>query len=223
MTPTRTFLLERLWRGADPFLGFPANIYQNDTQGWGSTHRFLTETIAALRPRIVVEVGVWKGASVITMAEKLRALELDAAVVAVDTWLGSCEHWLHDPWFVSLGMEQGRPAMQRTFMANIVAARLEGHVVPLPLDSLNAFPLLGHRSIQPDIVHLDGAHDFLSVWCDLHAWWGLLRPGGVLIGDDYHTDGLWPDVRKAFDTFAAQQGGIPIEADAPKCRMVKPG
>ena len=149
MTATRTFLLERLWRGADPFLGFPANIYQNDTQGWGSTHRFLTETIAALRPRIVVEVGVWKGASVITMAEKLRALELDAAVVAVDTWLGSCEHWLQDPWFVSLGMEQGRPAMQRTFMANIVAARLEGHVVPLSIDSLNAFQLRGIGASSP--------------------------------------------------------------------------
>jgi len=218
----RQNILLLLWRGIEPFAGFPTDLYQLDIQGWGSTHRFLTETIIAQRPQVVVEIGVWKGASVITMAAKLRELELDGVVIAVDTWLGSWDHWLNDAWFPSLGMELGRPALQRKFMTNVIAAGLAGHVVPLPLDSLNAMQVLAHRGIRPDIVHIDGAHDFQSVWADLNAWWALLRPGGVLIGDDYHTDGLWPDVRRAFDVFAAQRGGLAIEADPPKCRLVKP-
>lgn len=222
MTSLRQEVIHRLWRGVEPFAGFPHELYQVDTQGWGSTHHFLTDTIASARPRIVVEVGVWKGASTLTMAAKMRELGLEAVVIAIDTWLGSWDHWLNDAWFPSLGMELGRPALQRKFMANVIAADLTAHVVPLPLDSLNAVQVLAQRGIRPDVVHIDGAHDLRSVWADLTAWWALLRPGGILIGDDYHTDGLWPDVRKAFDGFAAQLGGLPIEADPPKCRLIKP-
>jgi predicted O-methyltransferase YrrM len=41
-----------------------------------------------LRPSIV-EIGVWKGSSVITLASKMKELNLDGVVIAVDTWLGA--------------------------------------------------------------------------------------------------------------------------------------
>jgi hypothetical protein len=82
---------KRLWQGQDPF-GNPMQSHATDKQGWGgSEHPFLSSGIEQLKPGVVIEVGVWKGASVIFMAKKLRDFGLDAVVIAVDTWLGSVE------------------------------------------------------------------------------------------------------------------------------------
>jgi hypothetical protein len=72
MTKVRDTLVSRMWRGHDPFLNFPARLYRQDHQGWGSSHPYLTEAIEELRPAVVVEVGVWKGGSVISLASKMK-------------------------------------------------------------------------------------------------------------------------------------------------------
>ena len=174
-----------------------------------------------IRPKLIVEIGVWNGASVRTMAECLRDQAIDGAVLAVDTWLGSAEHWIHEP--SSLCFAQGRPGKQFVFMANVVEWGLVEHVVPLPLDSLNAADLLRLLEVSPDMIHLDGAHDYESVAADLRSWWPRLKPGGVLIGDDYHDDpNHWPGVRRAFDEFFGAIGLQRIEHHSGKCRVRKP-
>ena len=62
---------------------------QTDDQGWNSDHIFLADTMTREKPRVVVELGVWKGASTMTMAATLRDEGIDGCVVAVDTGLGS--------------------------------------------------------------------------------------------------------------------------------------
>ena len=91
---TRQNILDRLFFGRDPLKDFPAGRFPTDLQGWHSRHEYLTRAIAQTRPAIVVEVGVWKGASVVTMAKEIQRLKLDAVVIAIDTWLGSSEHYL---------------------------------------------------------------------------------------------------------------------------------
>ncbi len=215
-------VIRRLWRGQDPFEGFPAERYEMDTQGWGSVHPFLTDTIGEIRPRIVAEMGVWKGGSTLTMASTLKSLDLDAVVIAVDTWLGSWDHWENDMWFEHLKFERGYPTLMRTFMTNVIKSELQDFVVPLPLDSLNAVHVLRAFGIALDLVHIDGSHAYEAVSADIRAWWSLLRPGGVLIGDDYDTGGSWPDVRRAYDDFFAAQGLVPFEYGGNKCRIRKP-
>jgi hypothetical protein len=220
MGQARDKVLQSLWRGQDPFAGFPRHLYEVDLQGWGDQHRWLTETIAELRPLCVLEMGVWKGASVVRMAATLRDLRLDAVVIAVDTWLGSSEHWLHD--FDQLGIEGGRPGLQKKFMNNVQSEGLADYVVPLPLDSLNAAALLAQHGIMPDIIHLDGGHDYPIVLADLHAWWPLVNPGGALIGDDYYNTGDWPGVKRAFDEYFAEHASGRLEFGGSKCRIRKP-
>jgi hypothetical protein len=222
MTPMRTALVAALWHGHDPHSGFPEHLYEIDLQGWGEDHPFLAASVLELRPQVIVEIGVWKGASVATMATKLKELDVDGAVIAVDTWLGSAEHWTSQQWFDNLALEHGRPALQKKFMANMVARGLTGHVLPLPLDSINAAQVLSHHNIKPDLVHLDGGHDYASVLADLRAWWPLVKPGGILIGDDYNTNGVWPEVRQAFDEFFGEAGLTPFDVAPPKCRIRKP-
>ncbi len=71
MATIRELLLERLWNGREPFDGQEADAAA-DFQGWASDHPYLRQAIVELRPAIVVEVGVWKGSSVITLAEEIR-------------------------------------------------------------------------------------------------------------------------------------------------------
>ena len=106
-------------------------------------------------------------------------------------------------------------------MGNVIRAGHAGRVVPLPMDSLNAARLLAHHGLRPDVIHVDAGHDLLSVSSDLSAWWPLLVPGGLLIGDDYRVDGRWPGVRQAFDGFFAPMG-LPLEHRRGKCRVRKP-
>ena len=205
-----------------PFRGFPASLYQRDRQGWNSNHELLSRTVREARPRLVVEVGVWKGASTIRLAETMREMGHDGAVLAVDTWLGSFEHWLKPNIFPDLNHVHGYPQIYRTFLANVVEAGVAAWVVPLPIDSAGAHGILSHHDIRPDVVHIDAGHDYQSVTADLARWWERLVPGGWLIADDYDPTGeVWPPVRDAVDDFLAANAHGGFEHSPYKCRFRK--
>ena len=130
----RQLVLDRLWQGLDPFAQFPAGLYARNMSGWNSDHRYLAEAIVRYRPGIVVEVGVWMGRSVITMARAMRDCGCDGVIIAVDTWLGSSEHWLDPQQGQNLGRLHGYPQFYWNFLANIVAEGLQDFVLPLPLE-----------------------------------------------------------------------------------------
>ena len=220
---TRQRLVEHLWRGQDPLRGFPANLFEPDLQGWNSEHQYLAESIQQLCPAVIVEVGVWKGSSTIFMAQTAKSLGLSTVVIAIDTWLGSHEHWLHEPYFAEMSFFHGYPALYYKFLSNVVRADVADHVLPIPIDSVNAAEILRAFGVSPTMIHLDGAHHYDSVLTDLRLWWPAIAPGGVLIGDDYHGDGYtWPLVQQAFDDFFTPLGLTPIEHTIGKCRIVKP-
>ena len=202
MPEYRNRLVKLIWHECEPFSTDHGPAAPTDFQGWASDNPFLERAITEVQPRLVVEIGVWKGGSVITLANAIRLAGLDSAVIAIDTWAGSSEHWLNTAWFSSLGIRDGQPTLYKTFASNIRARGLNDYVVPLPVDSLNGAAIVKAHGLPIDVLHLDGGHDFESVSADLRVWWPLLRPGGVLIGDDYHPNGeLWPDVQRAFHGF----------------------
>ena len=214
-------IVEALWKGQDPFVGFPGSTFAPDMQGWNSDHRYLTSAIQERRPTLVVEVGVWKGGSVMKMAEAMKNASVDGAIIAVDTWLGSHEHFLSE-WRSSVGYVLGYPTLYHTFMANVKARGLEEYIVPLPLDSVNALEVLSRLRLSPDLLHIDAGHDRRSVESDLTAWWPFLNSNGALIGDDYWADGhAWPDVRDGFDAFFEINKPVSFEAEGGKCLVVK--
>ncbi len=63
-----------------------------------------------------------------------------------------------------------------------------------------------------DFVYLDARHDEASVREDLEAWYGKVRPGGVIAGHDY-VDGAFDEgvfgVRSAVDAFFGDRG-VPV-------------
>lgn len=223
----RQTLVDQILAGREPF-STDAPALPTDLQGWQSQHKYLARAIETVRPSVVVEIGVWKGGSTATMAQTLQQLGVDGAVVSVDTWLGSSEHYLNPAYAKDLNFEAGYPRIYRQFAANMMNEGLADFVVPLPLDSINAHQVLAGLNIRPGVVHIDAGHDFASVTADLTAWWDLLLPGGVLIGDDYHKKwalkdgGKWPEVREAFDTFFKAHRHDAFESGEGKCWVRKP-
>jgi SAM-dependent methyltransferase len=177
---------QKLWHESFSVASFPQRLIAVDKQGWNSDHRYLSEVVEHERPNVIVEIGVWKGGSVITMANKIKELGLDAVIIAVGTRLGSFENWLQEEWFSDLSFENGYPKLFYKFLANIIDAGVEKYVIPLPMDSINACRILENQKIFADAIHLDGCHDYEAVMPDLQNWWKVLRNDGVLIIDDYH-------------------------------------
>jgi predicted O-methyltransferase YrrM len=217
-------LIRLLYRDrGSPFAGFPAGLYALDGQGWNSDHPLLARTVREARPRLVVEIGVWKGASAITLARALGEAGGDGAVLAVDTWLGSAEHWIKPNIFPDLKHVHGYPHLYYTFLSNVVAAGVADRIVPLPIDSAGAHGVLTHHGLRPDVIHVDAGHDAASVRADLTRWWERLAPGGWLIADDYDPEGkVWPAVRDAVDAFLAETPHEGFEQSPYKCRFRKP-
>ncbi len=188
-----------------PYLDLDVSAVEPDLQGWGSDHAVFEKVISSLRPKIIIEVGSWKGRSALTMAEILDRYRVDAEIVCVDTWLGSPEHWLKTQreWYTSLQISNGFPRLYYTFLANVIGQRRDKTITPFPSTSDNAALILGQLNIRADVCYIDAAHEYASVMRDLEAYWLLLAEDGVLIGDDY---GHWPGVTQAAQDFAGQKG-----------------
>lgn len=220
---TRQDLIAALWHGRDPFADPPADLRPLDLQGWRSVHPYLADAVSAFRPRVVVEIGTWKGASALYLARTMAEHGVAGTVIAVDTWLGAVDHWADESLFAELATEHGFPSLYRTFLANVVREGMTDRVIPLPLDSVNAAELLRLRGVTADVIHLDAGHEEASVAADLRAWWPVLRPGGLFIADDYdRLGGRFPGVTRAVDAFCAETGVEGPWSERGKCKFVKP-
>jgi predicted O-methyltransferase YrrM len=215
----RKEIIGKIWNGHEPFRDDGLQADRVDYQGWASDHPYLDAAIDELAPKVVIEVGVWKGGSTMVMARRIKEAGLCGVIIAVDTWLGAWDHWLQPQWFGDLQFDGGYPTLFQTFVANICDSDLQDYVVPLPLDSANAAHVIKARALRPNVLHIDAAHDYASVLSDLKLWWPLLQDGGILIGDDYHPSGnTWREVRAAFhDFFHTTQ----LENQGGKCRIRK--
>ena len=168
-----------------------------DLQGWGSNHQIFGDLFDEVRPEVVIELGTWKGASVLWMHGLARKLGLATQFICIDTWLGSSEHWLADDDRQELGLRGGYPTLYRQFVFNVLAAGASNDVFPLPLTSTSAATVLEHLGVSADLVYVDAGHDQDEVLSDLIRYGALVRPGGALFGGEYHS--RWPGVLNAVE------------------------
>lgn len=118
---------------------------------------------------ILVEVGVWLGRSIFSIAD--IAVQRRIKIIAVDTWLGSEEH-------ATLNKEK----LFERFLDNVVKFKLERYVTPLHLESTLAARVMAKANTKFDLVFIDAAHDSESVKADIAAWLPLTRK---IAGHDY--------------------------------------
>jgi len=174
---------------------------------------------------IIIEVGVWKGLSASHLANCLRRRN-SGVLFAVDTWLGALEFW--DRRFTAgkydstrdLYLDHGYPSVYKHFLSNMVHAGVKDYVVPFPVTSRLAAQFFQSRSMQADIVHIDAAHEYHDVREDIILWWPLVKPCGILFGDDYIP--VWSGVIRAVNEFVSENN-LKLEKIGVKWLIRKPG
>lgn len=195
-----------------------------DLQGWNARRDLYRNVLASIKAQTIIEVGVWKGASSILFAEYLQE-QGHGMVLSVDTWLGALEFWSRrlsggrpDP-SRDLMFRHGHPSIYYTFLSNVVGKNVTDFVIPFPVPSRLASDLLHEKKVQADFIHIDAAHEYSDVMEDLKLWYRNLRPGGIMMGDDYMPG--WPGVMQAADEFS-RQCSTELHIDGVKWWLMKP-
>ncbi len=157
-----------------------------NVQGWNSNERLFRELIEQTRPKVIIEVGTWLGASAIHMARICRELGLQTTIYCVDTWLGAEEFWttMADTQERNLRQRNGYPQVYFDFLANVVEHGCQDMIVPIPNTSFIGHIILQHLGVLADLVYIDGSHAYEDVKADILAYRKLLAPAGVMFGDD---------------------------------------
>ena len=194
----------RLLHRSSPYEGFDFRQYSFDAHGWGGQSPTFRELISQIQPRLIIEVGTWKGASALEMAAITRELDIPTNIVCIDTWLGALEFWTDqtDPErYLSLQLRHGYPTVYYQFLANVCHQSLQDRIVPFPQTASIAALWFRYYGITADMVYLDASHEEEDVYQDLCNYWDLVANNGVLFGDDYGWDG----VRLAVNRFAKEE------------------
>jgi predicted O-methyltransferase YrrM len=138
----------------------------------------------------VLEVGSWLGSSTRHLATLVPE---NGKVFAVDHWQGSEEH-------LQMDVRDWLPTLYQQFLSNVIHAGLTDKIVPIRMTSLEAAKKLQEADLHIDLVYIDGAHDYISVYNDLCAWYPYIAEEGIMTGDDWH----YGDVQQAVTRFAEE-------------------
>lgn len=198
----KTEVLERLGI-EDAFLGFEADI-TSELWGWNGNGPVFGEVFARTNPELIIEVGSWMGQSTCTMANLLKPS--GNCIIAIDTWLGSAEHWLDAELRAKMVLKNGRPTFYNNFLSNCEIADVSRNVVPISVPSQVGAEILKAKGFTSKMIYIDGSHSFVDVFADIMAYWDLLETGGILFGDDWP----WESVSSAVKAAAAELGLPPI-------------
>lgn len=196
----------------NPYQNFDYKKYEFDVvpfweKFWGMTpkndfsdcHPIFEKLISEIKPNLIFELGTYKGKSAIHMANLTKKYNTQCKVVCIDTWLGSAEHFHSE----DLKRVDGYPTMFYQFLANVMYTNNQDVIVPLPIDTLSQYRILKENNSLADIIYVDAGHFYESVSMDIKLYWELVKPGGVMLGDDYSPD-TWNGVVKAVHEFFPQ-------------------
>ncbi|BAZ15801.1 glycosyl transferase [Calothrix sp. NIES-4071] len=168
----------------NPYTHFNYRDYPLDLQGWGSNDPLFEQLIDQIKPKTIIEVGTWKGGSAVHMASLLQNKNIDGTIICIDTWLGAIEH-LSGDYALGLSRKHGYPTLFYQFLANVMYKNLHDSIVPLPVPSNIAARLLKQKDFKADLIYIDASHEADDVYADIIQYWELLKPDGIMIGDDY--------------------------------------
>lgn len=171
--------------------------------GAGAKRRLNRYRVVSELPKRAVgaEVGAWKG----DFSALLLKLTRPTKLYLIDPWA-----YRDDPGYEGAmygGKIAGQAGMDAIYQSVCERfQRQEDKVVVLRKTSTDAAAELAPASL--DWVYIDGDHTYEAVKADLEAYGQIVRPGGVIAGDDYGMHGWWTS--GAVDEFAETVGKKPL-------------
>jgi GT2 family glycosyltransferase len=168
------------------------------SSAWIEHAPFAFWLIDALRPRRVVELGVFRGLSYFAFCQAVAQLGLGAECFGIDTWRGD-EH----------GGFYGEEIFEGVNRHNADHYGDFSRLMRSAFDEVQ--PHFANNTI--DLLHIDGRHFYDDVKHDFEHWLEKLSSAAVVLFHDIevHERGfgvaqLWKELRHAYPTFAFEHG-----------------
>lgn len=200
----RKTILQNVFNGTSPWEKFPPPhvsplLTRKRVSGWGSRGAVFENVIRKVKPKTIIEIGTFLGASTLHMVQLTKRLNLDTQIICLDDFRG---------WpgfrnqFKDIGMLNGDALLLHQFMHNVINAKASESILFLPFSTGSGLESLCEWGIYGDLIEVDAGHDFHSAWSDINLAYKLLKPGGVMFGHDYNLAADNRGVRRAVSLFA---------------------
>jgi predicted O-methyltransferase YrrM len=214
-----------IWK--DPKTRATIDFLLNQTQSQNEKHAYsgsavpnshLRNAIRKVKPRVLLEVGVFRGLTSTRMAKILDSTPgcSESFVISMDTWLldvrfqwngalssntnRTLEGYFKEP---EVG---GSSLMYWVFLNNVLNTNTSHRIIPMRTSSQNGALALVSHQIQPDLLYIDASHANPDVFIDYENFYTIAAPGAVLFFDDIYAV---PACKAAFDSLCRRYNLLP--------------
>jgi predicted O-methyltransferase YrrM len=157
-----------------------------NTHHWFNYQKFY-DMVSKKGYKNLVEVGVWKGHSIIYLA---KLLDDDVVTIhAVDLWNNTYK-------YEDGPLNEQKQHVLEIFRENVKQAKLSNEIVEIQKTSWDAAENFSDYSL--DFVFIDADHSYDSVIKDIKNWLPKVKSGGMISGHDYNNP---CGVKQAVDEF----------------------
>lgn len=182
---------------------------------WSGHLPYAHYVIRKLKPKVMVELGTYRGASYFAMCQTIKSSKTKTRAYAVDTWQGE-EHagFYDESVYLSVVNENQKYSTFSTLLRDTFD------------EARSQF-----RDGTIDLLHIDGFHTYEAVKHDFETWLPKLAPGAtVLFHDtnerraDFGVYRFWDDLMKTYKgfTFKHSHGLGVLQLEGAKVNLIPP-
>lgn len=152
-----------------------------------------------MRP-VCAEVGVWRG----NFSERMLRLARPTLYYLIDPWR-------YMPESGSKLYGEGAQTEMDAIYESVLRRFARDPVLILRMTSIEAAREIPDETL--DLAYIDGDHRYESCLTDLRIYWRKIKPGGLVVADDYGVDDCWwgDGVTRAVHEFSVEAGVSLIE------------
>ncbi|MBN1663356.1 MAG: class I SAM-dependent methyltransferase [Deltaproteobacteria bacterium] len=169
------------------------DAYRDFYSPWAGHKYFSYDLVRNIRPKIIVELGTYRGTSFFSFCQAVKDACHDANLYAVDTWQGDEHGGFYDE-DVYTDVIKIKEKYYADLKINLLRKRFD--------EAVDEFD---NHSI--DLLHIDGLHTYEAVKHDFEKWLPKVKPDGIILlhdiyinKEDFGVHQFWEELKGQYKT-----------------------